>query len=107
MKERAMYGIDAPGVVRAHIVLGGVLAAIAAISFALPRPNPVPLSLGVGVTFVAALLLSYAVVMLRSSLVSKRRLCDRLVNGLAVYGTGQVMDAGCSGGLTPVRYGKR
>jgi len=106
-KQRASYGIDAPGVVRAHIVFGSVLAVAAAIGFAAPRPNPVPASLIVGAAVVAAVLLFYAGVMLRSSLVSKKRVCDRLVAALALSGNEQVLDAGCGRGLALIACAKK
>jgi len=105
MKQRARYGIDAPGVVRGHIVFGCILAVIAAIGFAWPRPNPVPVSVSIGVAIVAALLLFYAGVMVRSSLVSKRKVCDRLVAALAL--AGHVLDAGCGRGLALVACAKK
>jgi SAM-dependent methyltransferase len=107
MKQYATYGIDAPGVVRAHIVLGCVMAAIAIFGFALPPPNPVPVSLSIGVTLLAVLVLSYAAVMLRSSLVSKRRVCDRLIAALALSGDEQVLDAGCGRGLALIGCAKK
>jgi hypothetical protein len=106
-EQRASYGIDAPGAVRAHIVFGSVLAVAAAIGFAAPRPNPVPASLIVGAAVVAAALLFYAGVMLRSSLVSKKRVCDRLVAALAISGNEQVLDAGCGRGLALIACAKK
>lgn len=106
MKQHAAYGVDAPEVVRTHIVLGCVLAVIASIGFALPQPNPIPISLNIGAAFVAALLLFYAVVMLRSSLVSKKRVCDRLIAALALAGNEQVLDAGCGRGLALIGCAK-
>ncbi len=99
MKQRASYGIDAPGVVRAHIVFGCVLAVVASVGFASPQPNPIPAWLSVGAAFLAALLLLYAAVMLGSSLVGKKRVCDRLVAALALSGSERVLDAGCGRGL--------
>lgn len=107
MKQRAVYGIDAPGVVRAHIVFGCILAVIAAFSFAWPQPNPIPISLSISVALVAALLLSYAAVMLRSSIVGKKRVCDRLVAALALSGNEQVLDAGCGRGLALIGCAKK
>jgi SAM-dependent methyltransferase len=107
MKQRAAYGIDAPGVVRAHIVFGCILAAIAAIGFIWPRPNPVPMALSIGVALIAGLLLFYGAVMLRSSLVGKKLVCDRLVTALALCGHEQVLDAGCGRGLALVACAKK
>jgi SAM-dependent methyltransferase len=107
MKQRATYGIDAPGVVRAHIVGGFALAAVAAIGFVLPPPNPIPMPLSIGAALFAALLLFYAAVMLRSSLVSKKRVCDRLISALALSGHEQVLDAGCGRGLALIGCAKK
>ena len=107
MKQRATYGIDAPGVVRAHVVGGFVLAVFTSIALAWPRPNWVPGALIAGAAFLAALLLFYAAVMLRSSLVGKRRVCDRLVAALELSGDEQVLDAGCGRGLALIACAKR
>jgi len=107
MKRRAKYGIDAPGVFRTHIVLGFLLALIAAIGLSGSTPNPVPLSLSVGAASIAALLLFGAAVMLRSSLVSKKRVRDRLVAALALSGSERVLDAGCGLGLALIGCAKK
>jgi SAM-dependent methyltransferase len=107
MKQRAAYGVDAPGVVRAHIVFGCVLAVMASIGFALPLQNPIPISLSIGAAFVAALLLFYAAVMLRSSLVSKKRVCERLIAAFALSGHEHVLDAGCGRGLALIGCAKK
>ena len=105
--SRAKYGIDAPGLVRAHLIFGSLLALIAAIGLAWPKPNPVPLSLSIGAAAVAALLLLDAAVMLRSSLVSKKRVRDRLVAALALSGNECVLDAGCGRGLALIGCAKK
>jgi arsenite methyltransferase len=107
MEQRARYGIDAPGVVRAHIVIGCMLAALAAIGFAWPRPNSVPLSVSISAAVTAVLLLLYAAVMVRSSLVSKRKVCDRLVAALTLAGHEHVLDAGCGRGLALIACAKK
>jgi len=104
--RRASYGIDAPGVVRAHIVFGGILALAAAIGFARPSSSPILAWATIGAAALAALLLFYAAVMLRSSLVSKKRLCDRLVAALALRGDERVLDAGCGRGLALIACAK-
>jgi SAM-dependent methyltransferase len=107
MSQTARYGIDAPGVVRAHVVFGCVLAVVAAASLAWPQSNPIPVWLGIGTAAVAALLLFYAAVMLRSSLVGKRRVCDRLVAAIALSGDERVLDAGCGRGLALIGCAKK
>lgn len=101
------YGIDAPGVVRAHIVIGAVLAVVAAICFAVPRPNPIPASLTISAAATAAVLLFYGAVMLWSSLVGKKRVRDRLIAALALSGDEQVLDAGCGRGLALIGCAKK
>jgi SAM-dependent methyltransferase len=105
--KRVNYGIDAPGVFRAHVIVGSLLALIAAAGLAWPEPNPVPAPLSIGAAFVAALLLLYAAVMARSSLVGKKRVRDRLVAALALSGNERVLDAGCGRGLALVGCAKR
>jgi hypothetical protein len=107
MKQRARYGIDAPGVVRTHIVLGCALAVVAAVGFAWPQPNPIPASLSIGAACVAALVLLYAAVMVGSSLVGKKRVRDRLVAALALSGNERVLDAGCGRGLALIACAKK
>jgi arsenite methyltransferase len=107
MSQRARYGIDAPGVVLGHLVVGLPLALAAAAGLAWPRPNPVPLPLSIAVAVVAAILLFGAVVMLRSSLVAKMRVRDRLVAALELSGGERVLDAGCGLGLALIGCAKR
>jgi arsenite methyltransferase len=107
MKRRAGYGIDAPGIVRMHIIFGFLLALIAAIGLVWPKPNPVPLPLSIGAASIAVLLLFGGAVMLRSSLVSKKRVRDRLVSALALSGNERVLDAGCGLGLALIGCAKK
>jgi SAM-dependent methyltransferase len=106
LKQRIHYGIDAPGVVLAHIVLGTLLALMASIGLAWPQPRLVPTSVSIGAAFLAALLLFYAAIMLRSSLVGKKRVRDRLVAALALSGNERVLDAGCGLGLALIGCAK-
>ena len=105
MEQSAKYGVDAPRVVRAHIVAGFLLAAIAATGLALPNILPAPAS--IGAASIAALLLFYAAVMVRSSLVGKKRIRDRLVAALALSGNERVLDAGCGRGLALIGCAKK
>jgi arsenite methyltransferase len=107
MKRRASYGIDAPGVVRTLIAFGFVLALIASIGFAWPEPNPIPLALSIGAACAAVPLVVAAALMVRSSLVSKKRVRDRLVAALALAGSEHVLDAGCGLGLALVACAKK
>jgi SAM-dependent methyltransferase len=99
MKQRAHYGVDAPGLVGILIVAGSALALLAITGPAWPRPILVPALLRLGAALVAALLFFYAAVMLRSSLVGKTRVRDRLVAALALSGDERVLDDGCGLGL--------
>ena len=103
--KRASYGIDAPGAVRANIVLGVIFAGFAAAGFTWPQSVPA-WALTVAV-FLAALCFFYAAVMLWSSLVGKKRLRDRLVGALALRGDEQVLDAGCGRGLALIACAKK
>jgi SAM-dependent methyltransferase len=107
MKRQARYGIDAPGVVRGLTAIGSLLAVIAAIGFAWPMPNPIPVSLSIAAGVLATLLLFYAAAMLRSSLVSKKRIRDRLVAALALSEYEIVLDAGCGRGLALIACAKK
>jgi SAM-dependent methyltransferase len=107
VKRRAKYGIDAPGVVCTHVVFASLLAMLATIGLALPRPNLVPASVSIGAACVALLLLFVAAAMVRSSLVSKKRVRDRLVAALALSGHERVLDAGCGRGLALIGCAKK
>jgi ubiquinone/menaquinone biosynthesis C-methylase UbiE len=104
MKQRTSYGIDAPGAVRANIVLGVVFAVIAAAG---SRLGIMPAWAIIGAAFLAALCFFYAAVMLWSSLVGKKRVRDRLVAALALKGHEQVLDAGCGRGLALIACAKK
>jgi arsenite methyltransferase len=107
MMKSATYGVDAPGLVRGHIVLGSLLALVALIGLAWPKTSPIPASLSIGAACLAAVLFFGAAVMLRSSLVGKKRVRDRLVAALALSGDERVLDAGCGRGLTLIGCAKR
>jgi SAM-dependent methyltransferase len=105
--SEAKYGVDAPGLVRAHLIFGFLAAMGAMIGLAWPKPNPVSEFLTVGAAAVAVILFAGAAVMLRSSLVGKKRVRDRLVAALALSGNERVLDAGCGRGLTLIGCAKR
>jgi arsenite methyltransferase len=105
MEQHAKYGIDAPGVVRAHFLLAGALAVIAAVGFAWPHRIPQALSIGAAVG--TAIVLLYGAVMVWSSLVGKKRVRDRLVAALALSGNERVLDAGCGRGLALIGCAKK
>lgn len=101
--KRASYGIDAPGAVRANIILGIVFAIIVAAGSVWAIPV---WAVGIAV-FLAALCFFYAAVMLWSSLVGKKRLCERLVTALALRGDERMLDAGCGRGLALIACAKK
>jgi arsenite methyltransferase len=105
--SQAKYGVDAPGLVRAHLAIGLLAAVIAAIGLAWPKPNPIPEFLSLGAAAVAVILFGGATVMLRSSLVGKKRVRDRLVAALALSGNERVLDAGCGRGLALIGCAKQ
>jgi len=107
MRKRAKYGIDAPRVVRAHIVFGVLLALPALIDLAWPGLSPIPAPWRIGAALFAALLLAWAAAMVKSSLVGKMRVRDRLIEALALSGTERVLDAGCGLGLALIGCAKK
>jgi SAM-dependent methyltransferase len=108
MSRRATYGIDAPGAVRANIVLGIVFAIIAAAGSAWAISASAISTWAVTVaTPLAALCFFYAAVMLWSSLIGKKRLCERLVAALALRGDERLLDAGCGRGLALIACAKK
>jgi SAM-dependent methyltransferase len=104
--SQAKYGVDAPGLVRAHLIFGLLAAMAAVIGLAWPKANPIPEFLSVGAV-VAVMLFAGAAVMLRSSLVSKKRVRDRLVAAFALSGNERVLDAGCGRGLALIGCAKK
>lgn len=107
MRKCAKYGIDAPRVVCVQIVFGVVLALPALIDLAWPGLCPISAPGRIGAALLAALLFAWAAVMLRSSLVSKMRVRDRLIEALALSGTERVLDAGCGQGLALIGCAKK
>lgn len=106
MRNRARYGIDAPRVVRAFLVLGGLLALPALSDLAWPGSSPILGPWRIGAALFSAFLLAWAAVMVRSSLVGKMRVRDRLIEALALSGTERVLDAGCGRGLALIGCAK-
>jgi ubiquinone/menaquinone biosynthesis C-methylase UbiE len=99
MKQRAKYGIDAPGVVRMLVAVGLLLALVAIAAFHFAKPGTLLEQIAPNAAVSACFPLVTALVMLWSSLVSKKRIRDRLVNALALTGSERVLDAGCGRGL--------
>lgn len=99
MRQRAKYGIDAPKAVRRFIIVGILLASPTLKELAWPGSSIVPVPWRIGSDVIAGLLLTYATIMLWSSLVGKMQVRDRLVAALDLSGDAQVLDAGCGRGL--------
>jgi arsenite methyltransferase len=107
MTQRANYGVDAPGLVIILVGVGAVLSLVTLSALAWPKLMPLSESVGLGAGVVAAVCFAYAIVMLRSSLVSKKRVRDRLVAALALTGSERVLDAGCGLGLALIGCAKK
>ena len=91
MRER--YGVDAPGIVRMFGVLGMVLAVLSAASFALTAAWW-GAALGTLLGLSALTFLVQCGWMLYSSLVGKRRLWRRTLDGLPLSGHEEVLEVG-------------
>jgi arsenite methyltransferase len=107
MTSHAHYGVDAPGVFRANLVLACLLGSAAIAGLAWPVLNPVLVWLSAGAAVLAALFLFLAAVMLWSSLVGKKRVRDRLVAALDLSGRERVLDAGCGRGLALIACARK
>ncbi|MEA3137417.1 MAG: hypothetical protein QOC71_1698 [Thermoplasmata archaeon] len=105
-RQRADYGIDAPGVVANLAAIGGAGLALAAGGLFLPLGGAgqalASLGLFVGLSFAVT-----AALMVLSSRVGKRRFRDHLLDGLALAGDERVLDVGCGRGLLLVGAAKR
>lgn len=98
MKHRtADYGLDAPGVVRNLLLMGAVGLVLAAAGL-LVRSVPV-IMLGISGRWIAAAGLIEAAYMAWSSRRGKLLLRERVLDGLRLSGSEQVLDVGCGRGL--------
>ncbi len=107
MKQRANYGIDAPGIVRGLLGFGVLLVLIAIGSALWAKPGTLFAALVPNEAVTAFFLLLGVVVMVWSSLFSKMRVRDKLVNALALTGSERVLDAGCGRGLALIGCAKK
>ncbi len=105
--RRATYGIDAPGAVLAFIVIGSLLALLAATRVGWPWSIPIPAIVSIAALPVALLFLGWSVVMLWSSLAGKMRVRDLLVDALQLSGNERVLDAGCGRGLALIACARK
>lgn len=107
MKYRRLpdYGLDAPGLVRGFLI-GGSLLLIAGIA-ALTRHSPLFISLGWTGCVGGLVLLTEALLMIRSSRRGKMRARDRLLDQLELTGDEAILDVGCGRGLLLIGAAKR
>lgn len=102
--ERADYGLDAPGVIRNLLVIGGLMIAIGlGVTFGYPRLVRALGWLWISGLFVAA----GGLAMVASSKWGKQSMRDRLLDGLTLKGDEQVLDLGCGHGLMLIGAAKR
>lgn len=106
MKQRAKYGIDAPGIVRMLLIAGAVLT-VAALAGAFVLPGTVLAQVTPNLAVMAFFFFLSSGTMLWSSLISKMAVRDRLVNALALTGSERVLDAGCGRGLALIGCAKK
>ena len=107
MKQRANYGIDAPGVVRGLLGIGVALAVAAAGAALFAKPGTLSETLAPNLGITAFFMLLSGGVMIWSSLFGKMFVRDKLVKALALTGTEQVLDAGCGRGLALIGCAKK
>ena len=99
MKQRANYGIDAPGVVRMMLAAGVLMALAAVAGFFYAKPDTLVGQLAPNAAVIAFFLFLSSGTMLWSSLWGKMGVRDKLVRALALTGDERVLDAGCGRGL--------
>jgi len=95
--SQANYGIDAPGVVRNFLLIGGAGLAAAALVPQLRAPG-----ISMGLWFLAS-----GLVMIWGSKYGKFRLRDRVLDTIPWRGDERVLDVGCGRGLMLVGAAKR
>ena len=100
------FGIDAPVVVRNLFIFGLLAAALIPLVFWIESSLWFWIAL-VYLASVAASLLACALLMLYSSLISKKRLVVKLIDELALKGNESILDLGCGRGLFLIESAKR
>lgn len=103
------YGLDSPILVRSMFSRGGwTVAAGLALWFVNRTEYPGPAAELFGVLAAIALVFfGVGGCMIWSSRVGKLRVCDRLLDTLALAGTEKILDAGCGRGLMAIGAAKR
>jgi SAM-dependent methyltransferase len=107
MKQRAKYGIDAPGVVRILLSIGVLLALAAVAGFLIVKPDTLIGQLAPNAAVTAFFFFLSGGTMLWSSLWGKMGVRDKLVSALALTGGERVLDAGCGRGLALIGCAKK
>jgi arsenite methyltransferase len=107
MKQRAKYGIDAPGVVRILLSVGVLLALAAVGGFFFAKPDTLIGQLVPNAVVTAFFFFLSGGTMLWSSLWGKMGVRDKLVRALALVGNERVLDAGCGLGLALIGCAKK
>ncbi len=99
-RERASYGIDAPGVIRRLALFGVLSVGIGTLgAHAMRLAHPVIAALLWQFLPTGIALLVTALTMVWSSLMGKFRVRDRLLKAVALTGGERVLDVGCGRGL--------
>jgi arsenite methyltransferase len=107
--QRADYGIDAPGVVRNNLLIGGVLTllGIGMLSYPLVMFGAWGATLAVVLLFTGLSLLLTSGIMVWGSKSGKLRLRDRLLAQIPWHGSERVLDVGCGRGLMLIGAARR
>ena len=109
MARRANYGIDAPGEVR-RLALFGSIVLLAGLGSVLLKQQT---GIGPGSDLLKSLLpmagvfFGFSLLMVWASKVGKFRVCNRLLDAVALKGDEQVLDVGCGRGLALIGAAKR
>ncbi len=105
----ANYGLDAPGLVRGFLVGGiaGVIIGVGLLLWGAPLSNWLLIGIGIYFLLLGACFVGTSALMFRSSRVGKLRMRDRLLDGLHLAGTEQVLDVGCGRGLLLIGAARR
>lgn len=100
------YGLDAPGLVRAFLIGGGLLF-IAGVAALATGHGVLLVTIGWTTFFGGLVLLTEALLMIRSSRRGKMRARDRLLDQLDLTGDETILDVGCGRGLLLIGAAKR
>src|ERR1051325_1431404 len=105
-RQKANYGLDAPGLVRFFLIFGLALL-IAGFAFIVWRKNSALVGVGFACTFPGFVFFVEGLLMILSSGFGKLKARDRLLDNLALKGNETVLDVGCGRGLLLIGAAKR